>query len=385
VQDKRLSKQEPPEHPPIPRALKNVRDVRRERSRSLTDLRLKPRLMTALYLWRFFVHEFQHPGRISPGARISTVRKGFFSSSDAVYQLSGRDHTQYVSDFQIYVRARQLNHCHRILTWDKLIFNTFLGALPEQQVPIFAIVDRGRIRRLDYQMMSEKEFVDELDRREAIVIKPTTAMKGTGVTIVRRNGAGVTINGRQSSTADLVLALCGSKRQLLVSDLVRQHDVIAGIYPETTNTIRALTMWDGDEPFIAAAILRIGTASSRPVDNWGRGGLSAEIDLNTGSLSKAARYERATGHLDWLAAHPDTGVLIEGTAIPNWEMVSATVLRVARHFWCLPLAGWDAVVTEAGVKILEGNDWPGLRAIQVHRPLLRSERVHRALREIRVV
>jgi hypothetical protein len=141
-------------------------------------------------------------------------------------------------------------------------------------------------------------------------------------------------------------------------------------------------MWDGDEPFIGAAILRIGTASSRPVDNWGRGGLSAEIDLTTGSLSKAARYARATGQLDWLAAHADTGVPIEGTAIPNWEMVTAVLLRVARHFWYLPLAGWDAVVTAAGVKILEGNDWPGLRAIQVHRPLLRSERVRRALKEI---
>ena len=339
--------------------------------------------MTALYLWRFFVHEFQHSGRISLGARISTLRKGFFSSSDAVYRLSGRDHTHYVSDFQIYVRARQLNHRYRIVTWDKLIFNSLLGALlPEQQVPIFAIVDRGKIRRLDYQIMSEKEFVDELDRREAIVIKPTTAMKGTGVTIVRRNGAGVTINDRQSSTADLVLAICGSKRRLLVSDFVRQHDVIAGIYAETTNTIRAITMWDGDEPFIGAAILRIGTASSRPVDNWGRGGLSAEIDLTTGSLSKAARYARATGHLDWLAVHPDTDAPIEGITIPNWEMVTAVLLRVARHFWYLPLAGWDAVVTAAGVKILEGNDWPGLRGIQVHRPLLRSERVRRALKEI---
>jgi hypothetical protein len=133
-----------------------VRDVRRERSRSLTDLRLKPRLMTALYLWRFFVHEFQHPGRISLGARISTVRKGFFSSSDAVYQLSARDHTQYVSDFQVYVRARQLNHRYRILTWDKLIFNSLLGALPEQQVPIFAIVDRGRIRRLEAPAAGER-------------------------------------------------------------------------------------------------------------------------------------------------------------------------------------------------------------------------------------
>jgi hypothetical protein len=66
-------------------------------------------------------------------------------------------------------------------------------------------------------------------------------------------------------------------------------------------------------------------------------------------------------------------------------MVRAVLLREARHFWCLPFAGWDAVATEAGVKILEGNDWPGLRAIQVHRPLLRSERVRRALKEIRIV
>jgi hypothetical protein len=347
---------------------------------------LKTRLMTILYLWRFFAHELQHPGRVSLGARISAVRKGFFSDSDAVYRLNTRDHRRYVSDFQIYVRARKVNYRYRILTGDKLVFNSLLGALlPEQQVPIFAMVDLGKMRRLDYQMMSKKEFVDELNRREAIVIKPTTAMKGTGVTIVRRNVAGVMINDRQSSMADLLSEIGGSTRRLLISDFVRQHDVIAGIYPETTNTIRAITMWDGDEPFIAAAILRIGTPSSRPVDNWGRGGLSAEIDLDTGSLSKAARYARETGHLDWLAVHPDTGVQIEGIAIPNWEMVRAVLLRVARHFWCLPLAGWDAVVTEAGVKILEGNDWPGLRAIQVHGPLLRSERVRRALNEIRIV
>ena len=53
--------------------------------------------------------------------------------------------------------------------------------------------------------------------------------------------------------------------------------------------------------------------------------------------------------------HPDTGITLMGTKIPNWSEIIGLAHRVARAFPGLKLQGWDITHTTSGMLPLELN------------------------------
>jgi len=53
------------------------------------------------------------------------------------------------------------------------------------------------------------------------------------------------------------------------------------------------------------------------------------------------------------------------------------VLHLASLLSFCPYIGWDLLVTDDDVVVLEGNDGPDLKLHQVHRPLLADPRIRR--------
>jgi hypothetical protein len=165
----------------------------------------------------------------------------------------------------------------------------------------------------------------------------------------------------------------------IVTEFLKQHQYAARIYPKTTNTLRVLTMWDDEEsraPFVAFVIHRFGTARSFPVDNWGRGSLSAWVDGETGIVGPAAAAPTANS-LEWHDSHPETKERIMGVKIPGWETIKARLLGLAGKCASVPYVGWDLVITDDGFSVIEGNNRTDVNLLQIHRPLLVDERVVR--------
>ena len=156
----------------------------------------------------------------------------------------------------------------------------------------------------------------------------------------------------------------------------------SSLYPESSNTIRAQTMWTpGDEaPFLGGAAQRVGTADTVPTDNFSGGGIAARIDLESGRLGPGSRHPvKARGkQLRGITHHPDTGAQIEGAVVPHWERIRDTVVRAAASLPTNRYVGWDVIVDEAGAPvILEGNARSGLDVLQVERGLLADPAVRR--------
>jgi len=159
------------------------------------------------------------------------------------------------------------------------------------------------------------------------------------------------------------------------------------IFPDAANTVRILTFWDYErnKPYIADAIHRFGTEKSAPVDNFGSGGLSVGIDLDTGELRRGAT-KPTSAMMEWHSKHPNTGNLIEGVEIPNWNHLCSSICEIAQQFSEVPMVGWDILVTDGGFVVLEGNAKdPDFKMMQMHRPLLRDERNRKFLRHHGVV
>lgn len=168
----------------------------------------------------------------------------------------------------------------------------------------------------------------------------------------------------------------------LVCEFVRQHSILERIFPRTTNTVKLLTVWDEErlEPFVAAAVVRIGSDRSYPADAWARGGFCASIDLETGRMGRAVSKQ-----LKWYDSHPGSGQRIEGVVVPQWGLIANEIVRIARAnpFW--RYVAWDVVPTESGFRILEGNNHTDINVFQVHRPLLQDPRVRRFFARHRVI
>jgi len=86
-------------------------------------------------------------------------------------------------------------------------------------------------------------------------------------------------------------------------------------------------------------------------------------------MGKAVAYPRK-GALQWHSAHPDTNVPIEGVVVPNWENVKNEVLRLAKNISMIHYIGWDVVLSNNDIFILEANTNSDVNLLQVHKPLL---------------
>lgn len=162
----------------------------------------------------------------------------------------------------------------------------------------------------------------------------------------------------------------------LVTEYCEQADYLDRIYPDAANTLRVPTLrTNGNEILIPAAVHRIGSERTGVLDNFSQGGMSAEVDMETGELSEAAE-PRDGQKPRWHESHPDTGAQIAGTIVPGWDRIKDEIRTIASGTEAFDYVGWDLVVTSPGeFKIIEANSYPDPDVLQVHRPLLVNDGV----------
>lgn len=320
---------------------------------------------------------------LSPTQRLHCYRRGFLSRAAVLYDFDAHDPESYLTGYQRFVRTRAINGKFGVTLDNKLLFPqqvdrfdehlpTLWGLLSDERIyPLPETPDEGpgEPRPAD-EWLSERLAVDD-----RLVLKWIQGGGGENVLIVERDDEGFLVNGEPLSREAFREQVRGLE-QYLVTAHVDQAEYSASMFPDATNTIRVVTMWDGstDEPFVARAVHRIGVASSAPMDNFGRGGLSALVDRESGELGPGARLD--DGEVTWQESHPDTGHAVEGRTVPGWESIRERLLTVAESLPHLPYVGWDVVVTGPGeFEIVEANNYPGVKSLQVHGPLLSDDRV----------
>lgn len=331
--------------------------------------------------------------------RLWLWRRGFSSKADVLLDLDDRDPASYLTEYQ-YQFAHDVNGRWGELTNNKLACHQLLERFDEHRPTTFGLLRRGTVTPIDGPVEASPSLdggstdvapvadrvLSRLRADGSLVLKPVYGYGGDEVHICEWRDGGPIVDGTPQSV-ERFEAFVEGLDDYLICERIEQAAYAERIFPGATNTIRALTMWDeaADEPFVAAAAHRFGTATSAPVDNWSRGGVAAPIDLETGELGPGA-WEVSATRLERGDVHPDTGARIRETRVPNWSDVSDTVLELAASLPQLPYLAWDLVVTDdGGTYVIEVNSDPGLNTIQVHRPILTDPRVSRFFRRHGVV
>ncbi|MCR4819791.1 MAG: hypothetical protein K5838_01550 [Elusimicrobiales bacterium] len=209
-------------------------------------------------------------------------------------------------------------------------------------------------------------ILDQLSGKEKFFLKPSNGRGGKGIHILEAaaesDSAYARINDKFKLDGEIVPAnLLKEKFKNFTGILqkgVHQRADMAELNPDSLNTFRFVTYYDGKNRKIAVVTLRMGRKGSA-VDNVDSGGLAVLINAADGSFADTA-YSSAEA----FKAHPDTGCVFSGRKIKDWKKICAAVLETSEKFKEFEALGWDIALTDEGIKILEFNLRPGL-GIQV--------------------
>lgn len=336
---------------------------------------IKRKIKFLLNQVQLYKKELKSSIKIAMKNKLFCYSKGFLSESYILYDLKNNDYSYFLSDKNRFLNAPNINSMNTSILDNKLIFCILfknvteivkpLSLLRYKEMYLFPKMDRFSSANLDEVVF---QLFDTTDND--FILKPICGGGGSGI-------SKITINIKNGKT--LLLGLLNNKRieeGFLLYQKYEQKGFSHNIYPDTLNTLRILTMIDpiDHKPFIAAAVHRFGTEQSEVVDNWSSGGLSASINIENGKLTDAIQFPQNNKLISHIV-HPDSFEKIENETVPNWEKIVSTVLDLAKSISFLPYVGWDIVLSDDKILILEANSNSDVNLLQVHEPLLMNPKV----------
>lgn len=210
-----------------------------------------------------------------------------------------------------------------------------------------------------------KGFADIVRDRESFVIKPARGSGGDGILVVTGRGKRKRDNYRLSSgvfvsegeilhhisnTVGGQYSLSGTRDKALIEYCVHFDPTFAEVSYQGVPDIRVVVY----RGYPAMAMVRLPTRASDGKANLHQGAVGAGVDMATG--------ETLNGVLDnnVVDEHPDTGALVAGLKIPQWDFILESSAR-GYDVTGLGYLGVDMVIdNDLGPLILEMNARPGL-------------------------
>lgn len=339
---------------------------------------LELQLRCLVHFFRAVVAELKSKPGLPLKQRLRAWKAGFSSKSWLLYNLAENDPELYLPDLRAVLRFFKINGFFNPIIGNKLVLSRLLATHRIPHPDVVSIILGGQLFEDDASFDPDlpRALSRTLERYPRQVFRPTWSGSGQGVFFLSRDDDGLKLNGEELTLQE-VCAFLAKLDRYLSTEFKDQAAYARNIFPDSTNTIRLLSLWDvtGGDPFIAAVSHRFGTSRSTPIDNWhqGHGGVCASVDMETATLGQALRLS-SDQQLIWESSHPDTGAPIEGVVIPGLNQCIEGLLNAAGYFPFCPCIGWDVVMTEDGFNILEANTLPGLTISQIHTPLLQDPR-----------
>ncbi len=304
-------------------------------------------------------------------------KNGFLAESIYVYNLEDYDITDYLSDSDYY-KVWPLNGWTRLWINDKLtlkymLANTeFANVMPEYY---YYSTNEGLRALIDNPEKNNtfEGFCELLKAKKAFASKPCNGTGAEGFYKLECDGDNYLINNR----------IC-TKEKLYHFILTHPNYVFTEyIYPEKSmaeinsqiHTLRLVTLnKDGVNPKIIGGYLRFGMDDTGSVNyihvnDEGENSFNifTEINVDTGKFGNAlAIYSNRCESIDF---HPNSNKALKGI-IPCWNEVVEKVNSICKRFFGIEWMGFDIGITDKGIKIMEINSHPGIKYMQVFKPML---------------
>lgn len=301
-------------------------------------------------------------------------------------QLFGADfnpdtYDNYYSDYD-YFMAHPLNNHFAFWINDKLTLKYMLnhGELSKLVPEYYLYIENDG--RYSYLMDSPESvekgdnyLFDLLVEKKHLAMKPNHGAGGMGFLGVHYEDGQIIINSKPVTREEFE-AMKPSLNGYIVTEFIKQSKEMDKVFNEADCALRIILYKLPQENPTAApeydcliSFARFGAKISEGASNLSRGGLAVQIDWNTGEYIGGfrgnAKYWGEEGAIGF-TKHPDTGVVIEGTIVPHWDVIKKGLLDVCNYLSSLDFFGMDVIVTEDGFQLCEINSAPSTGLGQFH-------------------
>jgi hypothetical protein len=326
------------------------------------------------HLKRFRTDFAKDPTPVSDDQAAWLYDQGFLPEKVDLYDFETHDIALYLSDVQRWM-TREVNGPYAIVFNNKILFTQVFRNFCAV-APVNAIWRGGRI--ISYDGVWEACVAGQLEESRKFVIKPLGGGGGGSVYFVTVGRKSAVIESNEDGRERFTLPVArlgdifkGARVPFMVTEFIHQGAYSRALYPLTVNTVRMLVVRDPEtlQPHVVRTVQRMGTAASYPIDNFTLGGLSAEIDVETGVLGPAVAAAGPHKGPKW-DFHPNTGEPITGLVVPNWQDVVGKMKDLFLQMPYISYCGFDLILRDDDVVVLEGNSYSQVRLFQMHRPLL---------------
>ena len=195
-------------------------------------------------------------------------------------------------------------------------------------------------------------FLSFISKHPRFLKKEVFESIGRGIELIDYESCGM--------DADSLFEYCLRHGKVVLEEIVKQSEIMAGFNASSVNTVRCITLNTKKGIKILCTVLRVGR-TGRFVDNAGFGGLFAAINKETGLVETDGcsklneRYQK----------HPDSGKPFKGFQVPDWENLLDLCREMAEMVPTVRYIGWDMAYTEKGWVLIEGNNCPQIGMIQI--------------------
>lgn len=296
--------------------------------------------------------------------KLWAYRHGFLSYRLAQYGITKDNYKNFISDFE-YKWLRHINNYYKIWFEDKITikyiasdYNKFFPkyyyyiSLKQGENQIIPMMDCPKGYGNTYD-----DIINLAKKEKDIALKRDKGSHGEGFYRLSYKDNKLYLNLKEATREDVIDILSDKTNEYLVTEYIKQHDVLNKIYDGSVNTIRIIVFKkDGKTPTIGNAYMRFGSKKTGTVDNIGAGGIFVSLDEETGFFHDALII---TDDLKIVPCkeHPDTHLPIEGY-IPNWDKILKDILEIAESLKQIEYFGFDIAITEDGMKFPEINRYP---------------------------
>lgn len=152
---------------------------------------------------------------------------------------------------------------------------------------------------------------------------------------------------------------------------IRQNPEIRHIVGERVASFRVAILVGDDGPRLFRVVWRLplGASISDNFDGGSKGNLVAAVDAVTGTVQRVVQMSGGGGGTLSLpieiGRHPETGMMLRGLTLPDWESHMAVCLRAAEKLPRVRYQSWDLVMAERGPLLLELNFRGGIDILQI--------------------
>lgn len=210
---------------------------------------------------------------------------------------------------------------------------------------------------------AKEEVISFMQKHKTFMAKPIDGGCGHGIEKININD--------YSSLDEVYNKLTEEGKNFELEELIKQHEEVSKIYPDSINTVRVVTIVtteDGSSilsipenerkniklvPHIICAYFRIG--NGKFVDNFNSGGMVAPVNEKTGIVSQVAIDKQKNVY----EKHPQTNTIIKGFKFPYWNDVLELCKEACKEVPEMGYVGWDVAITPEGPLFVEGNEFPG--------------------------